>query len=94
MLKVVLEQSPRKGKKMRATFSDGTMVDFGAEGMQDYTIHHDDARKKRFLSRFAKLIEKEKHNPKSPMTLSTMILWNKPTIQASLRDYRQRFGLR
>ena len=93
MVNVIFKPSPRKGKKWRALFSDGSIVDFGYKGMEDYTIHKDKARKERFLSRFARLIEREKNNPKSPITLATLILWNKPTIQASIRDYKNRFNL-
>ena len=92
-MKVVFEPSPRQGKKMRAIFSDGKVVDFGAKGMEDYTSHHDETRKQRFLSRFARLIDKYKKDPQAPMTLSTYILWNKPTIPASIRDYKQKYKL-
>lgn len=92
-MKVVFEKSPRKGKKLRAIFSDGKKVDFGAETMSDFTLHKDVERKQRFLNRFQKLIEKYKNDPQAPMTLSTWVLWHKPTLEASIRDYKKHFGL-
>lgn len=92
-----LHKSPRKNKAYRMVFTrkkDGatTYTDFGSH-MENYTEHHDDLRKQRFLSRFRSLISKYKDNPQAPITLSTMILWNQPTIEASLRDYKNHFGL-
>ena len=86
-----LVKSDRKDKKYKAIFADGTTIHFGAAGMSDYTIHHDDERKERYLKRFDKLIQKFKNDPKAPITLATQILWNKKTISASLADFKKRF---
>jgi hypothetical protein len=94
MMKIM--SSPRKDKKWRAVFTEGNKqhtVDFGAKFMENFTTHKDDKRKELFLSRFHKLIEKYKDDPKAPMTLSAGILWNKPTLEASIRDYKRRFHL-
>ena len=96
---VSIQTSPRKTKKYRAIFTrkkDGAVVhvDFGARGMNDYSTHHDDLRKHRFLVRFDKLIKKTEHNPQSAMTLSRWILWNEPSLEASFKDYLKRYGLK
>jgi len=88
-----LVKSDRKDKKYKAIFADGTTIHFGAKGMSDYTIHHDDERKERYLKRFKSLIEKNKDNPMSAITLATNILWNKKTISASLADFKKKFKL-
>lgn len=95
----VLSPSIRKGKKWRMVFEtkDHSVlekVDFGAEGMEDFTTHKDEQRKQRFLSRFQKLIKEYENDPSAPITLSKYILWNKPTIAESLGDYKKHFGLR
>ena len=57
--------------------------------MSDYTKHKDEDRKKRYLNRHRK-----NENWKSPMTagaLSRWILWNKPTLRDSIKDYKKRF---
>lgn len=92
-----LKPSNRKNKKyvMIFTTEDGTVlkkVHFGAKNMSDFTEHKDLDRKERFLKRFNKLIEKYKYNSLSPMTLSHLILWNKPTLKASYIDYKKRFN--
>jgi hypothetical protein len=97
MTKVKLVPSPTKTKKWRMIFVRKPDVydytDFGYKGMSDYTLHQDDRRKAMFLSRFRKLIERSKEDPSSAMTLSTTILWNKPTLQESFKDYKKKFHL-
>ena len=56
--------------------------------MEDYTIHKDAERKKRFLDRFNKTIKKNINNPLSPMWWSTNLLWNRPSYAASLKDVK------
>ena len=97
-MKVLLFNSPKKDKKYRAVFYDDDNnklkhSDFGAKGMSDFTIHKNEERKQRYLNRFSKLIEKDKDDPTKPITLSTMVLWNKPTLKASWLDYKKHFNL-
>lgn len=84
-----LVKSDRKDKKYKAIFADGTTIHFGAAGMSDYTIHHDDKRKERYLKRHK--ANEDWNNPKTAGALSRWILWNKKTISASLADFKKRF---
>lgn len=96
-MKVNFKKSSLKNKKMKAIFKDNDKIKtihFGAAGMSDYTKHKDNQRRDNFKKRFNKLIEKNKNNPFSPMTLSNLILWNKPTLEASIRDFKNRFNLK
>lgn len=81
--------SPIKSKKWRAVFNDGSHVDFGAIGYEDYTMHGDEKRKTLYLNRHRK--NENWNDPKSAGALSRWILWNEPTIAESLRDYKRRF---
>jgi hypothetical protein len=96
-IRVRLYKSNRKGKKYAVGFfqDDETepfkMVHFGAVEMDDFTTHKNKERKERFLNRFKRLIDKEADNPYSPMTLSHLLLWNKPSLKASFNDYKRRF---
>jgi hypothetical protein len=68
-------------------------VRFGAKGYTDFTKSKgkDEARKQRYIDR-----HRERENWNDPMTagaLSRYILWNKPTIAASVADYKRRFNL-
>jgi len=65
-------------------------VKFGASGYEDFTIHKDEKRKERYIKRHDKREDFE--NPISPGSLSRYILWNKPTIEDSLKDYLNKFN--
>jgi hypothetical protein len=97
-MKVVISKSDKKGKKLKAIFSGEKSgkkikktIHFGAEGMSDFTIHGDTKRKARYLARHRK-----RENWSDPMTagaLSRWILWNKPTLEGSIKDFKVRFRL-
>ena len=72
------------GKKIKSTH-------FGSAGMSDFTKNKDEERKKRYLNRHRK---NENWNDKfSAGALSRWVLWNKPTLTASIADYKRRFKL-
>lgn len=87
-----IKKSPIKGKKLRATFvlPNGKYkhTDFGASGMSDYTKHHDQDRRQRYISRHTK--DLNTNDPMRAGYLSMYILWNKLTIRASIADYKRR----
>ena len=89
-----LRKSLKPAKKYDAVFEiEGKekTISFGAAGMSDFTLHHDEARKERYLNRHRKNEHWDK--PDTPGALSRYILWNKKTLKASLRDYKKRFNL-
>ena len=77
--------------KYKAVFDDGKIVKFGATGYSDFTKHHDEARKERYIERHRG--KEDWLNPMSRGALSRYILWNKKSVSASLADYKSRFGL-
>lgn len=93
---ISIKKSTRKDKKLMATFENietgrTKITHFGATGYSDYTIHKDPERKKRYIAR-----HKDHENWKdytSAGSLSLYILWNKPTLRASIADYKKRFKL-
>jgi hypothetical protein len=64
---------------------------FGAAGMSDYTIHKDKERRERYISRHKK--DLRTNDPMKPGYLSMYILWNKPSVKASLADYKRRLNV-
>ncbi len=95
MCKVVIKKSTRAEKKLMAIFTDCSngrqkTTHFGASGYSDYTIHRDVARKQRYLNRHRK--NENWNDPYSAGALSALILWNKPTLSASIADYKHRFN--
>lgn len=92
---VRIAKSQKKGKKYTAIFrydnNRTKTIHFGAEGMSDYTKHKTPERKKRYISRHKK---RENWNvPDTAGSLSRWILWNKPSMRASMADYKRKFKL-
>lgn len=94
---VRLGRSPRRGKKLVAEFSDGTVSHFGAEGYRDFTVYwaadpEVAARKRRqYIARHA--ATERWDDPRSPATLARYILWERPTVAAAALAYRRRFAV-
>ena len=64
---------------------------FGAVGYDDFTKTKNEEQKKKYLARHQK---RENWNDyTSAGSLSANILWNKPTIKASIEDYKKKFKL-
>ena len=92
MVKLVsIKPSTREGKKLMATFDDGTKTHFGAIGYEDFTTHKDEERKKRYIARHS--AQESFTDPKAASTLARYILWNKPTLASSVSDYKKRFNV-
>lgn len=94
MKKVVIKKSTNSAKKYMAIFyQDGKKIKtthFGAAGMSDYTKHKNKSRKKRYMNRHRS--RENWNNPMSAGALSRWILWNKPTLKASIDDYKKKFN--
>ncbi len=65
--------SPRKNKKYRIVNPEtNKYVDFGFYGMQDFTLHKDEERRQKFLSRNRRFKDAPKY---SASWLSYYLLW-------------------
>ena len=94
LLSVTKSTKPKKkydakfiNKKTKKT----KIVSFGASGMDDYTKTKDKEQKERYRTRHKK--DLETNDPLRPGHLSFFLLWNKPTLKASIADYKKRFNL-
>jgi hypothetical protein len=91
-----LTRSDRKGKKYKAVFvsSEGKTktTHFGAVGYEDFTMHKDEWRKEKYIKRHDRGRE-DWNDPTTAGALSRWLLWNKPTLKASLADFKKRFGV-
>ena len=85
-----IETSTRSDKKYVAIFNDGTKTHFGQRGASDYTQHKDEKRRELYQRRHQ--ADLETRDPKRAGFLAYYLLWNKPTLAESLRDYKRRFG--
>jgi hypothetical protein len=92
--KVIIKKSTNSKKKYMAVFYENgkkiKTTHFGCAGMSDYTKHKDSARKQRYMNRHK--TTENWQNPMSAGALSRWILWNKPSLRASITDYKRRFN--
>ena len=91
-VKATLQPSSRQGKKYQVTVND-KVIHFGASGYSDYTKNKDEARKARYIKRHQANEDWTKSGVETPGFWAKHILWNEPTIQASARNVRERFGV-
>ena len=89
-MEVVIQQSrKKKGKKLDAVIDGKKTVSFGQKKASDFTLHKDEERKERYIARYQK--KENWRDPKTPGFYSRFVLWNKPTIQASVNDLNKRY---
>lgn len=92
---ITIKTSHKKDKKLDAVFEkDGKekIVSFGASGYTDFTKPpHDEKRKELYIKRHQK--RENFNDPLSKGALSRYVLWNKPSVQESIKDYKKRFNL-
>jgi hypothetical protein len=92
--RVVFKKSTNSKKKYMAVFYENgkkiKTTHFGAAGMSDYTKHKDPARKQRYMNRHR--ANEDWSKPMTAGALSRFILWNKPSLKASISDYKKRFN--
>lgn len=91
-MEIVLKKSSRKGKKFMVKVDNKT-IHFGQEGASDYTKNKDDDRKDKYIVRHTKRENWNKSGIKSAGFWSRWILWNKKTLQASIKDTEKRFNI-
>ena len=89
----VLTRSPRAEKKWRITIG-GRNIDFGAEGYYDFTMTTEENRKQAYISRHASREDWNKSGMKTAGFWSRWLLWNKPTLEESIRDTEKRFNIK
>jgi hypothetical protein len=92
-LQIHLCKSRKKGKKFTVVVDNKT-VHFGATGYQDYTIHKDKERMARYTKRHKRRENWGKSGIKTAGFWSKWLLWNKPSLRASIRDIEKRFNVK
>ena len=88
-MKIILKKSNRKNKKFVVEMPEyGHMHHFGDSRYEDFTTHGNDKRKSSYLARHWKE-NWTKANIHSPAFWSRHLLWNKPSIKASIRTLKE-----
>jgi hypothetical protein len=94
---ITVTQSSKPDKKLQVKLETEAgrekTIHVGAKGMDDFTKTKDEAQKQRYIDR---------HRAREDWRLSGLLtagfwakhlLWNKPTLEASIRDTKERFNL-
>jgi len=68
-------------------------IQFGAKGYTDRTLGASDEKKKEYITRHKSRENWTKSGLYTAGFWSRWLLWNKPTIQESLKDIKKRFGV-
>jgi len=92
----VLSPSTRSEKKWMVKLPTGKTIHFGAEGYQDYTMHRDPERKRRYIERHSRPGRENwtKSGLDTPGFWSRWLLWNLPTLSGSKKDIEKRFKVK
>ena len=86
---IIIKKSDRKDKKYDAVIDGKKTVSFGATGYSDFTKHKDEERKERYIARHK--VNQDWRDYKTSGMWAKNILWNKSTIEASVRDTNKKF---
>jgi hypothetical protein len=97
---VKISKSDRLEKRLEAVFYDKDgkkikTVNFGSgqpTGKGAFPDHKDPKIKDAWIARHE--VRGTFNEPTTASSLSRWILWNKPTITGSIKDYKDRFGLK
>jgi hypothetical protein len=90
-MEVIIKHSSKKDKKYDAVIDGTKTVSFGAAGASDYTIHKDAARKQRYIDRHKNREDWSKEGIRTAGFYARNVLWNKPTIQESIKDLNNKY---
>ena len=90
---ITLQKSKLKDKKFSVTIENKT-VNFGAKGYSDYTIHKDKERMIRYENRHRAREDWTKSGIKTAGFWAKWLLWNKPSLEESIKDTEKRFGIK
>ena len=91
----LLKKSTRKDKKYSITTPDGkNTIHFGASGYEDFTTHKDLERKERYIARHKPREDWTKSGLDTAGFFSRWLLWNKPTLESSMKNIEKKFGIK
>ena len=94
-MEIIIKKSAKPDKKMDAVIDGKKTISFGQKNASDYTINRDPKRKEAYIRRHQKREDWDKSGVATPGFYAKNVLWNKTTVQASIRDMNDRFkGLR
>ena len=88
-MQIEISPSAVKTRSSKRSLTISKTVHFGSKGASDFTLNKDKARKGRYEKRHKR--REDWTDPKTAGFYAKNTLWNKRTIQASIKDTNQRF---
>ena len=89
---ITLQRSTRRNKKLMVTI-DNKKIHFGQFLAKDYTMHNNLKLKKAYLARHRKREDWNRTGIKTAGFWSRWILWNRKTIEGSIKDIERMFNV-
>ena len=90
-MEIVITKSKKVDNKFDARTDGKETVSFGQKGASDFTKHKDNERTDAYINRQKKNEDWTKSGVKAAGWMSKHVLWNKPTLQASVADINNNF---
>jgi len=99
--KPILYKSNKKNKKFVLDYM-GKRIHFGAKGYRDYTLMNDkeskfyepeELQRELVKFRYLKRHQGDKLDEISPGALAYYLLWNKPTLKQSIKDFKKIYDI-
>jgi hypothetical protein len=91
---MIIELYKAKKPYKYEAYINGKVVSFGADGFTDFTLSGDEDKKKAYLARHKPRENWGKSGIKTAGFWSRWLLWNKPSIEASIEDIEDRFNVK
>ena len=91
-MNIEISKSNKKDKKLKAVIDGKKTIHFGQAGASDFTKHKDPDRKDNYISRHKKNENWGTTGVDTAGFYSKHVLWNKPTLEASVNDLNKRFS--
>ena len=88
---VEISKSSKTKYKYDAVIDGKKTVSFGDSKYQDFTTHKDPDRKQRYINRHKTNEKWGKDGVDTAGFMSKNLLWNKPTLQASVADLNNKY---
>lgn len=98
-----IRRSRNPAKKYDAVFlkPNGTLITkpFGQKGYNDFILYNSKSGKNVAIDHKTRYLRRHKgmgenwNDPTTPGSLARWVLWNKPTLRGSIKDFKRRFSL-
>ena len=90
-MEIIIKKSTNINKKFDAVIDGKKKISFGQAGASDFTQHKDKDRKNRYIDRHKSNEDWTKSGIRTAGFYSKHVLWNKPTIEASVNDLNKKY---